>query len=68
MYESLLLSHSQLSQFLAAKERLIGVMKVVLDIANQSTDFFPPLKSALGCINTLINHYDVRFYRITSQK
>ena len=34
-----------------------------LDIAGESADAFPPLKSCFGCINALIKHYDVGFYR-----
>ena len=33
---------------------------MLLDIAKESTDAFPPLKSCLGGINALIKHYEVR--------
>ena len=33
---------------------------MLLDIAKESADVFPPLKSCLGGINALIKHYDVR--------
>ena len=33
---------------------------MLLDIAKESTDVFPPLKSCLGGINALIKHYEVR--------
>ena len=36
---------------------------MLLDIAAQSADAFPPLKSCLGGINALIKHYDVRSYQ-----
>lgn len=38
---------------------------MLADIAKESTDAFPPLKSCLGGINALIKHYDVRRYKIT---
>jgi hypothetical protein len=34
---------------------------MLLDIAKESSDAFPPLKSCLGGINALIKHYDVRW-------
>jgi len=37
---------------------------MLLDIAKESSDAFPPLKACLGGINALIKHYDVRLYRI----
>lgn len=49
----------------AKKQRVADATKVLLDIAKESADAFPPLKSCLGGISALINHYDVRFYRIT---
>ena len=33
--------------------------KILLDIAKESADWFPPLKSALGGVNALIKHYEV---------
>ena len=36
---------------------------MLLDIAKESSDAFPPLKSCLGGINALIKHYDVRRHR-----
>ena len=33
---------------------------VLLDVAKESADACPPLKSCLGGINALIKHYDVR--------
>ena len=32
---------------------------MLADIAKESTDAFPPLKSCLGGINALIKHYEV---------
>jgi len=32
---------------------------VLLDIARESSDWFPPLKACLGGINALVKHYDV---------
>ena len=36
---------------------------MLLDISKESSDAFPPLKSCLGGINALINHYEVRLHR-----
>jgi len=33
---------------------------MVLDVAKESSDWFPPLKACLGGINALVKHYDVR--------
>ena len=40
--------------------------KIFLDIAKESADWFPPLKSALGGVNALIKHYEVFVQRITA--
>ena len=37
-----------------------------MDIAKESSDAFPPLKSCLGFIGALIKHYDVRSCRMVS--
>jgi len=42
------------------KQRFIDAAKMLLDIAKESADAFPPLKSCLGGISALIKHYDVR--------
>jgi len=34
-------------------------VKILLDIAKESSDWLPPLKSALGGMNALIKHYEV---------
>ena len=41
------------------KQRVASVAKILLDIAKESADWFPPLKSALGGVGALINHYEV---------
>jgi len=48
----------------AKKQRLIDATKMFLDIAKESADALPPLKSCLGGINALIKHYEVRSHRI----
>ena len=48
----------------AKKQRFIDVVKMLLDIAKESSDAFPPLKSCLGGINALIKHYEVRRHQI----
>ena len=32
---------------------------MLLDIAKESADWFPPLKAALGGVNARIKHYEV---------
>ena len=44
---------------LAKKQRVVDVVKILLDIAKESADWFPPLKSALGGVTALIKHYEV---------
>jgi len=34
-------------------------VKILLDVAKESADWFPPLKAALGGVNALIKHYEV---------
>ena len=41
-------------------------IKIILDIAKESSDAFPPLKSALGGVTALIKHYGVRSFRTAS--
>ena len=44
---------------LAKKQRVVDGIKILLDVAKESADWFPPLKSALGGVNALIKHYEV---------
>ena len=44
---------------LAKKQRVVDGAKILLDVAKESADWFPPLKSALGGVNALIKHYEV---------
>ena len=39
--------------------------KIALDVAKESADGFPPLKSALGGVSALVKHYEVLFERTT---
>jgi len=43
----------------AGTQRFIDAMKMLLNIAKESADACPPLKSCLGGIEALIKHYDV---------
>ena len=52
-----------LTPHLAKGQRIIDATKMFLDIAKESADAFPPLKSCLGGITALIKHYEVRSYR-----
>ena len=44
---------------LAKRKRIVDGTKILLNIMKESTDFFPPLKSALSGVNALIKHYEV---------
>jgi len=44
---------------LAKKQRVVDGLKIPLDVAKESADWFPPLKSALGGVSALIKHYEV---------
>ena len=46
---------------LAKRQRIADGAKILLDIVKESSDCFPPLKSALGGVSALINHYEVSF-------
>jgi ubiquinone biosynthesis protein COQ9 len=46
-------------RFPAKRQRIVNGVKILLDIARESSDWFPPLKAALGCVNALIKHYEV---------
>jgi len=41
------------------RERVADGTKILLDIAKESSDWFPPLKSALGGVCALVKHYEV---------
>ena len=43
----------------AKKQRMADGAKILLDIAKESSDWFGPLKSALGGVSALIKHYEV---------
>ena len=42
------------------KQRFLDATKTLLDIANEASNVFPPLKSCLGGLNALIKYYEVR--------
>ena len=46
-------------RFPAKRQRIADGAKILLDIAKESSDCFPFLKSALGFVNALIKHYEV---------
>ena len=50
---------------LTKRQRVVDGVKILLDIAKESADWFPPLKSALGGVNALIKHYEVSVKWIT---
>ena len=43
----------------ANRHRVADGVKILLDIAKESSDWCPPLKSVLGGVNALIKHYEV---------
>lgn len=43
----------------AKRQRVVDGVKILLDVAKESSDFFVPLKSTLGGVNALIKHYEV---------
>ena len=45
----------------AVVQRGVNGVKILLDIAKESSDWFPPLKSALGGVSALIKHYEVSY-------
>ena len=53
------------SRSTAKKQRFVDAVKMLIDIAKESSDAFPPLKSCLGGINALIKHYDVGRRRLS---
>ena len=44
---------------LLAKERAANDVKIPLDVAKGSANWFPPLKSTLGGVNAIIKHHGV---------
>ena len=53
------IDHLTVRRFLAKRQRVADGVKVLLDVAKESSDCFPPLKSALGFVNALIKHHEV---------
>ena len=49
----------------AKRQRIADLAKIALDVAKESSDWFPPLKSALGGVTALIKHYEVSVERVT---
>jgi len=47
------------SNLIAKRQRVVDAAKILLDVAKESSDWFPPLKSALGGVNALIKHCEV---------
>ena len=50
--------------FPAKRQRVADGVKILLDIAKESSDWFPPLKSTLGGVSALIKHYEVLISRV----
>jgi len=47
------------SSLRAKRQRVADAAKILLDVAKDSSDWFPPLKLALVGVNALIKHYEV---------
>ena len=47
-------------------QRAVDCTKIFLDIAKESSDWFPPLKAALSGVSALVKHYEVRTFRAAS--
>ena len=43
----------------AKRQRVADLAKILLDVAKESSDWFPPLKSVLSGVSALIKHYEV---------
>jgi len=50
----------------AKRHRTADSIKILLDVAKESSDWFPPLKSALGGVSALIKHYEVFVERMAA--
>ena len=46
-------------RLLAKRQRITNCAKILLDISKESSDWFPPLKSALDGVTALTKHYEV---------
>ena len=45
----------------AKRQRIADGVKILLDVAKESSSWLSPLESALGGVNALIKHYEVFF-------
>ena len=61
-----MISHLTARRPPAKRQRVADGMKILLDIAKESSDCFPFLKSALGFVNALIKHYEVAVECVTT--
>ena len=53
---------------IAKRQRVADGAKILLDIAKESSDWFPPLKSALCGVNALIKHYEVSVQLVSAAR
>jgi len=51
----------------AKRQRVVDGAKTLLDVAKESSDWFPPLKSALGGVDALIKHYEVSVQLVAAE-
>ena len=52
----------------AKRRRVVDGAKILLDIAKESSDWFSPLKSALGGVSALIKHYEVSVQLVAAER
>ena len=58
----------RLNLILVKRRRVVDGAKILLDIAKESSDWFSPLKSALGGVNALIKHYEVSVQPVAAEQ
>ena len=49
----------------AKGQRVVDSAKILLDVAKECSDWFPPLMSALGGVSALVKHYEVLVELVT---
>lgn len=49
------------------KKRVTDGTKILVDLAKDFTDTFPPIKSCLEAVSVLMGRYDVRFHLVVPQ-
>ena len=58
-FDAFLTANSLTPRLPAKRQRIADGAKILIDIAKESSDWLPGLKSALGGVSALIKHYEV---------